>query len=249
MKSTNPFIPIHKSDIAIVDGRVSQEILCNLKKLNLEVILTCKCEELYEAISYHPDIVLHPINRNTLIVAPNVYDYYCDVLSHTGINLIKGEKKLERNYPNNVAYNVARVGDYMLHNLKYTDEKLKFYLHKENVEFINVKQGYTKCSISIINNKAIITSDPSIYKESIKLNLDTLFIDKGFIELPGLEYGFIGGATGLLSPNKLMITGSFDDHPDKNKINLFMEKYGVSPIILSNKKIIDMGSIITFTYN
>jgi len=249
MSVANPFVPRYKANLVIVDGRASQEIISNLKKQKLEVVLTCKCNELYEAISYHPDIVMHPINSNTLIVAPNVYDYYSDALSQRGIKLIKGEKKLERNYPDNIAYNVARVSSYALHSFKYTDEKLKFYLRKEGLQFIDVKQGYTKCSTAIINNNAIITSDPSIYKACTKLEVDVLFIRNGYIKLPGLDYGFIGGTTGLISEKKLLFSGKIDDHPDSKQIKYFLEKHDVLPIILSNEKIIDIGSIIPLTYN
>ncbi|MGF7059565.1 DUF6873 family GME fold protein [Brassicibacter mesophilus] len=249
MNNLNPFIPLNRAGVAIVDGRVSQEIIDNLKKQEVDVILTCKCDDLYEAISYHPDIVMHPINRNTIVVAPNVYDYYSDNLSQRGIKLIKGEKKLERNYPDNIAYNVARVSSYALHNFKYTDEKLKFYLRKEGLEFIDVKQGYTKCSISIVGNNALITSDTSIYKACTKLNVDVLFIRNGYIKLPGLDYGFIGGATGLISERKLLFSGNIDNHPDSKHIKFFLEKYDVLPIMLSSKEIIDIGSIIPLTYN
>ena len=40
--------------------------------MNLNIIPTIECKEVSEPISYHPDIVIHPINHNTLVVAPNV---------------------------------------------------------------------------------------------------------------------------------------------------------------------------------
>ncbi|WIV11414.1 DUF6873 family GME fold protein [Proteiniborus sp. MB09-C3] len=242
----NPFIPYGKASIAIVDGRISYEIKENLIKHGLEVIKTCKCEELYDSISYHPDIVIHPINYNKVIVAPNVYDYYSDILSIYDIEVIKGEKKLSRNYPENIAYNVARISKYAVHNTKYTDEKLKFYMAKEGIDFINVKQGYSKCSLAIIGEDIGITSDPSIYKELKKHSIDVLLVEEGFIELPGLNYGFIGGATGMLSKDELLLSGSIQKHPSLNKINGFLKKYKIKPIYLSNNRMIDIGSIITF---
>ncbi|WP_050356192.1 DUF6873 family GME fold protein [Gottschalkia purinilytica] len=245
----NPFVLEEKGNIAIIDGRASSSIVNNLKKRNLEVILTCKCEELYDSISYHPDIVIHPINYNTLMIAPNVFEYYEDIFSYKGFKLIKGEKKLLRNYPDNIAYNVARVSKYAIHNIRYTDEKLKFYLEKEGISFINVKQGYSKCSTAIINNNAIITSDVSIYKESKKYNIDVCLIKQGFIELPGLNYGFIGGATGMLSQYEVLFTGNYEEHESKKAIDNFLKKYRLKPIFLSEDKIIDVGSIITLKYN
>ncbi len=245
--SQSPFIPKGKADILIVDGR-AKDIIKNLKNLNIQVISTIKCENLYDAISYHPDIVLHPLNHNTLIVAPNVYYYYKKILKSTGINVLQGEKRLEKQYPHNIAYNVARISKYAIHNFKYTDEKLKFYLQKEGLTFINVKQGYSKCSTAVINDEAAITSDVSIYKALKKTNVDMLLIQQGFIDLPGLNYGFIGGATGLLSPKEILFTGQYKDHPDKLKINNFLKKHGLAPKFISNKKIIDLGSIIPLKY-
>lgn len=248
MNITNPFLPNEKVNLVIIDGRVKKEIINNLKKLELEIILTNKCNELYDAISYHPDIVMHPINYNTLLIAPNVFDYYKELLKNKSIKLIKGEKKLKRNYPDNIAYNVARVGEYAIHNFKYTDEKLIYYLKKENIKFINVNQGYSKCSTSIINNNAIITSDKSINNSCRKYNIEVLLIKEGFIDLPGLNYGFIGGSSAVISTKEILFTGNYGNHPNYNEINDFLLKNGKTPIILSNDNIIDLGSIITLTY-
>ncbi|KPU26663.1 hypothetical protein TR13x_09230 [Caloranaerobacter sp. TR13] len=245
----NPFIPIQKAKAVIIDGSVSEKVINTLTELDIHVIKTVKCEEVYDAISYHPDIVIHPIDYQTLIIAPNVYDYYKDMLKNTHLKLIKGERKLKRNYPENIAYNVARVSRYAIHNFKYTDEKLKYYLEKLGIEFINVKQGYSKCSTCIVSDNAIITSDPSIYKECNKYSIDTLFINSGYIDLPGLDYGFIGGATGFISDIQLAFTGEYQHHPNFLDINVFLKKYGKKPVILSNKKIIDIGSIIPLVYN
>ncbi|WP_352417919.1 DUF6873 family GME fold protein [Proteiniborus sp.] len=242
----NPFIPHDKARIAILDSRADNEIKANLINLGLKLIETCKCEDLYDSISYHPDIVIHPINHEKVIVAPNVYDYYKDTLKFYGIKVVEGEKKLSRNYPENIAYNVARISKYAIHNTKFTDEKLKFYMKKEGIDLINVKQGYTKCSLAIISESAAITSDCSIYKELKKYGIDVLFIKEGFIELPNLNYGFIGGATGMISENELLISGIMNDHPSLHDINDFLKKYKIKPIYLSDKKIIDIGSIITF---
>ncbi len=244
----NPFIPIKDVKLMIVDGS-AKEIIDTLKKMNIQIIPTIKCMEVYDAISYHPDIVIHPINYNTIIVAPNVFDYYQDIFKGTKIKVLKGEKKLTNQYPNNIAYNVARVSDYAIHNFKYTDEKLKYYLKKEGLNLISVKQGYSKCSVAIISDNAIITSDHSIYRELTNYDIDVLLIEQGHIELPGLNYGFIGGSTGLLSKRKILFTGKYSHHLSKEKIDNFLKKYEIEPIFLSNKKIIDLGSIIPLKCN
>lgn len=247
--SYNPFVPKIRADLVIIDGRVSEEIIKRFEELNVKVIPTIQCKEVYDAVAYHPDIVMHPLDDKTIIVAPNVYDYYKDILSFTPIQLIKGDKKLDRNYPENIAYNVARVSNYAIHNLKYTDKKLLYYLKKKGIELINVKQGYSKCSLTNVGQNAAITADKSIYKKLKSKGIDTLLIKEGFISLPGLNYGFIGGSTGHLSPTELAFSGQYTEHPNFNEINGFLNKYKIKSIILSNKLIIDIGSIIAFKYN
>ena len=132
-----------------------------------------------------------------------------------------------------------------IHNFKYTDEKLKYYLKKENVEFIHVNQGYAKCSMAIIGENSVITADYPIYIKLTKLGIDVLLVQPGYIELEGHTYGFIGGATGNLSKKDIMFSGKFDKHPDKEKVLNFLKKYKKRIVWLSNKKIMDIGTIIS----
>ncbi|HSH35278.1 DUF6873 family GME fold protein [Schnuerera sp.] len=243
--SSNPFIPNKLANTVIIDGSISKEIKSNLKKLNLNIIPTIPCKEVAEPIAYHPDIVLHPINHNTLIVAPNVFDYYEDKLYGMGIKIIKGETKLDKEYPKDIAYNVARVGDFAVHNFKHTDEKLKYYLKKEKLGFIDVKQGYTKCSMAIVANNAVITADYSMYKKLSNSSIDVLLVKPGYIDLEGYNYGFIGGATGKLFKDIFIFSGKLTIHPDKTKITNFVKKYNNKILWLSDENIIDIGTIIS----
>lgn len=241
----NPFIPIKSANLAIVDGRIDSEIENNLKKLGLEVIKTIKCNEVDESISYHPDIVIHPVNHNTLVIAPNVFHYYKDILKDKGINIIRGEKKLNCKYPNDIAYNVGRLSNIAIHNFKYTDEVLKYYLKRENLKFINVNQGYTKCSLAIVKDRVGITSDFPMYKKLTELGYEILLIEPGNILLKGQNYGFIGGTNGNLSNEESIISGILKEHPNESEILNFFEKNNVKLKFLSNKKIMDIGTIIT----
>ncbi|NMB08897.1 MAG: hypothetical protein GX981_10985 [Tissierellia bacterium] len=241
----NPFIPKEKANTVIIDGRISEEAKKNLKNLGLNIIPTIECKQVSKPISYHPDIVIHPINHNTLIIAPNVFDYYEEMLSGMGIRLLKGETNLGENYPMDIAYNVGRIGNYAVHNLKYMDEKLKFYLEKEGLELIHVEQGYTKCSMAIINEKSLITADYPIYEKLKSLGFNILLIRPGFIELKGYPYGFIGGTCGNLSKDEIIFSGKFIDHPNREKIIKFTKKYNKKIFWLTNTKIQDIGTIIS----
>jgi len=243
----NPFIPINKSNLVIIDGRVSNIIVNNLRNLNIKVIRTIKCDEVSDSISYHPDIVMHPIDYKTIVVAPNVYDYYNDLLTKEGLSVIKGETILDRKYPEDIAYNVGRLNSIAFHNLRYTDEVLKYYFKKQNLKIIDVKQGYSKCSICIVDNNSGITSDVKIYEKLTSMNYDILLIRPGYIDLEHEKYGFIGGTCGNLSEDELSFSGKFETHPDYLKILDFINKKNKKIIYLSNNHIEDIGTMINFS--
>ena len=129
MKSS--FIPSKKISFALIDSRASKNIVQSLNKLNIKIIKTIKCNETYDAISYHPDICVIKLNNNDILVAPNVYDYYKENLTPLGFNVIKGNLSIENKYPHNVQYNVAILGNKVIHNFKYTDNILLDYCEHE----------------------------------------------------------------------------------------------------------------------
>ena len=238
------FIPEYKILLALIDRRITKDMKAKLNDLNINIIESTPCIQTYDAINCHPDITILKINDNNIIVAPNVYDYYSKKLCPLGFNIIKGNSLIKSKYPYNIAYNVAIFGKYAIHNLKYTDKKVLEFLDKNNFTKINVKQGYCKCSICIVDENSIITSDEGIYKEVIKHDIDCLLIDKGHIDLFDLSYGFIGGCSGLISKDDLIFFGDISKHPNYNEIKKFVENKNKNIISLSDEKLLDLGSLI-----
>ncbi len=238
------FIPEYKILLALIDRRITKDMKAKLNDLNINIIESTPCIQTYDAINCHPDITILKINNNNIIVAPNVYDYYSKKLCPLGFNIIKGNSLIKSKYPYNIAYNVAIFGKYAIHNLKYTDKKVLEFLDKNNFIKINVKQGYCKCSICIVDENSIITSDEGIYKEVIKHDIDCLLIEKGHIDLFDLSYGFIGGCSGLISKDDLIFFGDISKHPNYNEIKKFVESKNKNIISLSDEKLLDLGSLI-----
>ena len=245
----NPFIPLKRADTVIVAGNISDEIYQSLKIMNLRIIKTIPHRGVHPSIAYHPDIVVHPVNHKLLVVEPSMYDYYKKNFKNTDIEIIKGEKTLESMYPMDIAYNVGRIDNFALHNIKYTDEVLKFYLQKEGLELVNVNQGYTKCSMAIIGLDDIITADKSIHEIVRQLGINSLLIEAGDIFLEHQKYGFIGGCTGNISSKEILFSGSLDNHSDKEKIENFIKSLNKTITYLSKETINDIGSIITLNSN
>lgn len=244
----SPFIPNKEISLGLIDNRVSSDIMKNLANLNINMIKTIKCHETYDAISSHPDICLVKLNNKDILVAPNVYNYYDEILTPLGFNVIKGNSPISKKYPNNIQYNVAILGNKVIHNFKYTDSILLDYIHKNKMEKIHVNQGYCKCSICIVDENSIITSDEGIYNEVIKHNIDCLLIEKGHINLFELNYGFIGGCCGLISHNTLAFFGNIENHPNFKEIENFLSKKNKNLLSLSGEKLMDLGSLIPLAY-
>jgi len=209
------------------------------------LIKTEKHGGVYDAISFHPDIMFHHIANERVVYAPGTSPHVVKRLEFYGFKLIEGGTVLKPYYPYDIAYNVARVGKFAFHNLKYTDHVLKRELENTGVELVHVNQGYTKCSISVIDQDSIITSDKGIAKAAEKRGLDVLLIkpEEGIL-LPGVGHGFIGGSSGMIDKDKWMIAGDFKSLESCDVIKKFLEKKGISCIYVHNQPVTDIGSII-----
>ncbi len=240
----SPFLPLKRVKAVIVDKRATESIQNKIRAEGINIIETSYCKDLYKAISSHPDILVHPLGGNEIIVAPNIYDEMRIKLKSFKLKVIKGSTFLKSNYPDNIAYNVGRVGKYAIHNFKYTDKEILRKLDEKGIQRIHVEQGYCKCSISIINDNSIITSDKGIAKEGEKYNIEVLLIKPGYIKLPGVDYGFIGGASGLIDKNKILFCGDIRNHCDFKKIENFLETRNVLIDYIEDEELTDFGSII-----
>lgn len=230
--------------LALVDKRITCDIELELKRRKIQIIKTIECKECYDAIKYHPDICVCNLGEGNIVVAPNVYEFYSEILIPLGFNVIKGSRYIEKKYPNNIQYNVTMMGRFAIHNFNYTDEKILDYINKKNLIKINVKQGYSKCSICIVDENSIITSDKGIYKSVKQYGIDCLIIRPGNINLFQLDYGFIGGCTGFISKNEIAFLGDVKKHPDYELIKKFIKSKNKEIVSLSKEQLLDLGSII-----
>lgn len=240
----NPYLPNKKPRYVIIDYKADDEILNYIKKMGIEPIKSMRCADLQEPVDGHPDMVIFPVDFQTFIVAPNVYDYYKNVLEPKGIKVVKGGKTLCRNYPEDIAYNVARIGRYAVHNTKHTDQVLKYYLEEAGVEFIHVNQGYSKCSTSPISETKALTSDVLIHEKLKSYNIDCMYIDPKVVYLKGYDHGFIGGCAGRIDEKIFLSTGKIPDENISYSLKKFIHTAGYIYEEASKGQIIDLGSLI-----
>lgn len=240
-----PNLPTEAVTTVIVDGRISREIKAALEKLKIETILTEAHPDVYDAVAFHPDIMLHHIGGDAFVYAPGTPEQLLGTLGERGFELIQGKTRLGDKYPMTVAYNVARVGNYAIHNTKYTDPVIRELLVSKGVEFIHTNQGYSKCLTCVADSSSIITSDSDIHKRASAAGLDSLLIEPDeAIRLEPFNMGFFGGATGLIGKNKLAIAGDLRFHKNYHKIMDFLSLKRVDVVMLNDGKLMDIGTIV-----
>ena len=233
-----PNNPVDASTV-LVAKNISDKILEGLKKLELKIVFGGMINYNLSAVRYHIDTQISHIGDNKFVVSPLLIDHY--KLALPDAEIISGVFSGEGSYPDDAAYNVASTGKYSIHNFKYTDRVLFSEIVGEK---INVSQGYTKCSVCIVNETSVITEDDGIATTLKRHNMDVLKISAGDILLPGLNYGFLGGASGKISKDKLLFAGDIKLHRDYKEIYDFCMQRDVMPVSLCEGNLVDIGSII-----
>lgn len=233
-----PNNPINAS-MVLIARNTPQKVINGIKKLGINILYGSEIPYNVSSVRWHIDTQITHIYKDKFVVSPLVYDHYKTNLPET--KLVLGESSGSGRYPDDAAYNIAITGKYNIHNFNYTDKMILPELTGENID---VSQGYSKCSICIVDENSVITEDEGIAEVLKRHNMDVLKISAGDVLLPGLNYGFLGGASGKLSKNKLAFAGDIKTHRDYKEIYNFCTVRNVVPVSLCEGSLIDIGSII-----
>lgn len=242
------------SKYILADFRMRKEEKEYIKSLGYKIIEVSYNPDLYDEIAAHVDISYVKID-DEVITSP---DRFVDLSKI--IKCSVGKSDLESKYPRDIPYNVCIMGKNAIHNFKYTDEIVKKKLEKKEFNLINVKQGYTKCSIAVIDEKSCITSDLNIAKKLMDNDIDVLFVNepdikllkrtnsnetmqnKMFFEYSNMQ-GFIGGAMVRID-NEVVLFGDVNKLLNKNKIINFIQSKGIKFKWFEGLDVIDYGSVV-----
>lgn len=225
----------------IIDNRMRQIEKQKLQNMGYEIIEIQTSPNVYTEISSHVDIFACKI-ENEIIVEPtqNINNIS---------NKIYGKDKVLSQYPFDIKYNVCIIGNKAIHNLKYTDEILKKELFNKGFELINTTQGYTNCSIAVIDDRSAIVTDKGLNKILQKNGIDTLYLSNelDIKLLNGKQYsnkrGFIGGCISRIN-NKIIVFGELKKIDSENKIREFIKKRNLEIIEFCGLDVIDYGGLI-----
>ena len=232
----------------IIDARMRIIEKEKLKELGYQLIEIKPNRKIYEEISSHVDIFTCKIG-NTLIIEPNLYNLIKHQIKEC--NCIKeGKTSVESNYPYDIKYNVCIIGKKALHKFEFIDPNIKEELENQGYELINTTQGYTNCSIAVIDENSAIVTDKGLYKILKKHNIEVLYLEYepdikllsngGYSE----KNGFIGGAISRIN-NNIIITGDLRKIDKDEKIRKFIQERNLNIIEFKNLEVVDYGGILS----
>jgi len=171
---------------------------------------------------------------------------YCRLGSGGSENVFIGdESKLGPKYPNDCSFCAAIVGGYFVHCLKYTDSTLLNTVKntKNDIILVDVPQGYTRCNVAVIDDSHVITSDMGICKALENTDIECLLISPRQVQLPGYDYGFIGGTMGRVK-DEIIFNGDLSSHSDFERIRDFVIGCGLRFKFFKEYPLTDIGSIV-----
>ena len=200
------------------------------------------CPALSKPVATHPDMILFSPEKGVVICAKEVFAEYSRLLSPYGIRLVQGESHLNSAYPEDIAYNVLNTPAGAFARFDKTDRQIVLALQTRNKRMHSVKQGYARCS-SVSFGNALVTADTTIAKAGRLAGLSVLTIRPGFVSLPGYDYGFLGGASGIIDGDTVAFSGDLDTHPDGEVIRSFIRKNGFQIAEIPGLPLTDVGTI------
>ena len=230
---------------ALICGGLNERLTDFLKGRGIEIFYTVPNKSADRAVAEHADLSVLYLGEGRIIIDRGQPELI-EGLRISGFLVSQTEKNVEGLYPDDCILNHAVVGDFIIGKRKIFDTTVARLTN--DLEIINVNQGYCKCSVLVVDGNSIITDDESVYVNASKKGIDSLLISKGDVSLDGHEYGFIGGASGKISHNEILFFGDITLHRDYERIRAFLSVRGME-IISLDFPLTDFGGIIPIKEN
>lgn len=225
--------------ISLVMSDKYKEFCDEFKIKGYNVLPTDTISEFLFPEQKHADMQILTINNNIFLLEE------CTFLKQklSEYNPIISSKKANGKYPDNVQMNFLYLNNTLYGKLSVMSDELKSYCMDNEIQLVNVNQGYCRCSTLIVDEKAVITADSSIEKVLKNNGVEVLKIEEGSVVIDGFDYGFIGGASAKAG-DIIFFFGNITNHPDYIKIKNFIEKhYQKIEILCKNLPLTDIGGV------
>lgn len=191
-------------------------------------------------LRYHTDIFYCNI-KDTLFVSDLADSSFLrDVKNLLTVTTVK------EGYPYEASLNCFSIDKFLVCNKLVVSGEILNFAQKNNMDVIHVNQGYAKCSVATVGEKAVITEDDGIEQALLNRGIQVLKIPKGTVSLKGFDYGFIGGSSFYDSSKKTVyFFGDIELNPYAKEIMDFCNKQGTDVVSLLKKTTLnDYGSAV-----
>jgi len=238
----NPFLPDKTVKTMICDRNISKKCQKSLNECGINIIRTIENNRISASISSHPDMLIF-CQSDVMYIDKGNIGILQQIVNNEKIIVEYDFGEGAISYPEEAALNGALIGECIICNKK------TFKPDTDNYKTINVKQGYTKCAMCIVDESSVITEDEGIYKELIKYDFDVLLLNSKEVALKGYDHGFIGGASGKLDKNTVAFTGDIRKHSEYAKIKSFLMYRSIECVSLSDEPLYDYGTLLAIEEN
>ncbi len=236
-----PNAPVKK---VIVSCEISENTEASIRKFGIEPFKLYGNMNVDEAVKNHPDMHFVHISNNTLLSSKNICSLAGEYISDFTYINSKPDNTTFVGYPDDAFLNCLVLGKYLICNTKCISNDVLKYSEEIELEVLHVNQGYTKCNICVVNKNSIITEDNGIASNLSEYGFRILLLKTNSVKIKKYKYGFIGGASGKISENKLAFFGDIFSHPEYDKIYRFLYKEDVEPVALTREPLTDYGSLM-----
>ncbi len=224
--------------IAVIDERTPTRAKRKLEELGFVLFSLPSFSRLATPVASHPDMLMFPfegrlfVHKAYFAEAENTILAICEA---SGISLCLVDTEVAPIYPHDISLNIFQLGKHLIGN------RIPNEIASLGYSIIHARQGYAKCS-SLVLDHAVITADPSIADAVKKTGAEVLLISPEYVSLPGYDYGFLGGASGVCG-NTVYFCGDIEMHPDEAKIKEFCHAHGYEVVSLTDEPLLDVGTL------
>ena len=199
-----------------------------------------KTERLYAGVQNHAD--LHVFIAQRTVFLSQELNRTLDANTFNRRTTVV-QKPLGTEYPFTALLNGISTETHLIANPHILYEPIINEAVKEGIHIIPVKQGYVRCTTIPLPGNRFITDDQGIYKTLTDHGLESLLVSRGSVLLEPFEYGFIGGAAGLVD-NILCFNGDISKHPDYMTIKKFCSIGNIEMYYIEERPLKDIGGIL-----
>ena len=224
----------------LVDPRMSVACEGALTALGVTVGRIPLSTELARPVAGHPDLLMSVLPAGELLITKRYHEANHAFFDALAYPLCVTEETLSPTYPGDVLLDALAVGD-TLYGRAGAVSKVLCHRYRN---FVPIKQGYARCSVAMLTDRAAITSDLGLAAALRRQGVAVLIVSPGHIDLPGYDTGLIGGAGGRLDEETYVFFGNLASHPDGDAIRRFAEEQKINAVSLSDEPISDYGGMI-----